>query len=62
MKSDSDDAKVANRAIAVAIIWSLILLSGFIADQGWIVAWCVGFVSSLALLGLSLYKDWWPSR
>ena len=62
MRGDSDDTKVARNAILIAVVWCLILVSGIMAGQGWVIGWCAGFVSSLALLGLSLYKDWWPSR
>ncbi len=61
MRGDSDDTRFAWSAVIAGVVWCLLLISGIIAAQGWIIGFCVGFVFSLVLLFLTLYKEWWPS-
>lgn len=60
MRSDSDDEKFARYAMIAGLIWLVLLVTGIFTTTWVLVAFCAGFASSLVLLALTLYKDWWP--
>ena len=62
MRGDSDDVKVTRYAMVGSLIWLVLLLTGLLTTTWVLVAYCGGFASSLVLLALALYKDWWPVR
>jgi hypothetical protein len=62
MRGDSDDIKVTRYVMIGTLIWLVFLIAGLSTAAWVLVAFCAGFASSLALLAIMLYKDWWPAR
>jgi hypothetical protein len=61
MRGDSNDTLFAWSAVVCMGIWSLLVMVSAVLNWWYLFFFLLGMPTSLGLLFLSLYKEWWPT-